>query len=280
LTHNLLIKKEQKMKKEIILRRKEVMNHLPKEVRLTAKSKLGSVYVGRQPLRGAEGEEEVMLLSGILDVGPDHNDWVKQAKKFWSNMNITVPFEGITLDVSTDQDGIPFNKEDYMKYKFAVKHPQVSLNKADMNSKHRFYIHDTTRDLIKKNNEIQVRKDADKEFIKVTSDDKKMTRILRLLSTDTNPDKLTNLQKENRLYDLKNSDPKKFFKISTDTNLEVKAEVEELVSAGVLRRIGNQVVYLDEVIGETLDDAVVYLKNKKNSGTLTILRVKLKEAIV
>ena len=107
-----------------------------------------------------------------------------------------------------------------------------------------------------------------------------MTRILRLLSVDRNPDKMTALQKENALYDLKNENPKKFFKISTDKNLEVKAEVEELVSAGVLRRIGNQVVYLDEVIGETLEDAVVYLKNKKNSGALTILRVKLKEAIV
>ena len=268
------------MKKEVILRRKELMNHLPKEVRVSAKTRLGSVYVGRQPLRGVEGDEEKMLLNGILDVGPKHDDWVKHAKKFWSNMNISVPFEGVTLDVSTDDDGIPFNKEDYMKYKFALKHPQVSLNKADMNSKHRFYIHDTTRDLIKKNNEIQVRKDADKEFIKVTSDEKKMTRILRLLSTEATPDRLTTLQKENRLYDLKNSDPKKFFKVSTDKNLEVKAEIEELVSAGVLRRIGNQVVYLDEVIGETLEDAVVYLKNKKNSGTLTILRVKLKEAIV
>ena len=268
------------MKKEVIIRRKELMNHLPKEVRLSAKTKLGSVYIGRQPLKGVEGEDEEELLNGILDVGPKHDDWVKQAKRFWTNMNISVPFEGVTLDVSTDENGKPFNKEDYMKYKFAVKHPQVSLSKEDMSSKHRFYIHDTTRDLIKKNNEIQVRKDADKEFIKVTSDNKKMTRILRLLSTDTNPDRLRNLQKESRLYDLKNSDPKKFFKISTDTNLEVKAEVEELVSAGVLRRIGNQVVYLDEVIGETLEDAVVYLKNKKNSGTFTILRVKLKEAIV
>ena len=268
------------MKKEVVLRRKELMNHLPKEVRVSAKTNLGSVYVGRQPLRGAEGKEEVMLLDGILDVGPNHDDWVKHTKKFWANMSISVPFEGITLDVSTDESGMPFNKEDYMKYKFALKHPHVALNKGTMTSKHRFYIHDTVRDLIKKNNEIQIRKDADKEFIKVTSDEKRMTRILRILSTDTNPDKLTNLQKENRLYDLKNEDPQKFFKISTDANLEVKAEVEELVSAGVLRRIGNQVIYLDEVIGETLDDAVVYLKNKKNSGTLTILRVKLAEAII
>ena len=268
------------MKKEVILRRKELMNHLPKEVRVSAKTKLGSIYVGRQPLKGIEGAEEKLLLDGVLDVGPNHDDWTKHSKKFWSEMNISVPFEGVTLDISTDENSVPFNKEDYMKYRFAVKHPQVALSKEDMDSKHRFYIHDTTRDLIKRNNEIQVRKDADKEFIKVTSDDKKMTRILRLLSVDRNPDKMTALQKENALYDLKNENPKKFFKISTDKNLEIKAEVEELVSAGVLRRIGNQVVYLDEVIGETLEDAVVYLKNKKNSGTLTILRVKLKEAIV
>ena len=268
------------MKKEVILRRKELMNHLPKEVRVSAKTKLGSIYLGRQPLRGVEGKEEEELLTGVLDVKPDHDDWARQSKKFWSDMHISVPFEGVNLDISTDENGKPFNKEDYMKYKFAVKHPQVALNKNDMTSKHRLYIHDTTRDLIKKNNEIQVRKDADKEFIKVTADDKKMTRILRLLTTDRNPDKMTLLQKENALYDIKNSNPKRFFKIATDKNLEVKAEIEELVSAGVLRRIGNQVVYLDEVIGEDLDDAVVYLKNKKNSGTLTILRVKLKEAIV
>jgi hypothetical protein len=268
------------MKKTVLLRRKELMNHLPKEVRVSAKTKLGSIYVGRQPLRGVEGQEEKDLLNGILDVGPDHADFVKHAKKFWSELTLSIPFEGITLDVSRDSDDKPYNAEDYLKYKFALKHPQVALNKEDMNSTHRFYIHDTTRDLIIKNNEIQVRKDADKEFIKVTADDKKMTRILRILSTDRNPEKMTLLQKENTLYDLKNKDPKKFYKVATDRNLEVKAEIEELVSAGVLRRIGNQVVYLDEVIGETMEDAVVYLKNKKNSGTLTILRVKLKEAVI
>ena len=268
------------MKKTVVLRRKELMGHLPKEVRVSAKTKLGSIYIGRQPLRGVEGEEEKKLLDGLLDVGPDHSDFVKHAKKFWAELSLTIPFEGIELDVSKDDDDMPYNKEDYLKYKFAIKHPQVALNKEDMTSAQRFYIHDTTRDLIKKNNEIQIRKDADKEFIKVTADDKAMTRILRLLSTDRNPDKMTLLQKENTLYDLKNRNPKKFFKIATDKNLEVKAEIEEMVSAGVLRRIGNQVVYLDEVIGETLEDAVVYLKNKKNSGTLTILRVKLKEAIV
>ena len=50
-----------------------------------------------------------------------------------------------------------------------------------------------------------------------------------------------------------------------------------MVTASVLRKIGNQIIFIDEVLGDTLEDTVVFLKDKKNSGTLTILRAKLKE---
>ena len=140
----------------------------------------------------------------------------------------------------------------------------------------KFYIQDLTRQDKTRNNEIQVRKDADKEFIKVTSNASNMKRILRLMS-NTNPDRMSGDQVENALYEIKNSDPKKFIKIATDKNLELKSEIAEMVSAGVLRNIGNQVIFIDEIIGETTDDAVIHLKDKKNSGKLTILRAKLKE---
>ena len=95
--------------------------------------------------------------------------------------------------------------------------------------------------------------------------------------SSTNPDRMTAEQIENSLYEIKNSNAKKFVRIATDKNLEIRAEIDEMVSAGVLRRIGNQVIFIDEVIGETTDDTIVYLKDKKNSGKLTILRAKLKE---
>ena len=82
------------------------------------------------------------------------------------------------------------------------------------------------------------------------------------------------------MYSLKEDSPKKFTRIAKDKNLSLKAEVEELVSAGVLRKIGNQIIYIDEVLGETMQDTVVFLKDKKNSGTLTVLRAKLKEAAI
>ena len=103
-----------------------------------------------------------------------------------------------------------------------------------------------------------------------------MKRVIRLLS-NVNPDRMTVEQIENSLYEIKNSNPKKFVRIATDKNLELKAEIEEMVTAGVLRKIGNQIIYIDEVLGENMDNAVVYLKDKKNSGTLTVMRAKLKE---
>ena len=101
-----------------------------------------------------------------------------------------------------------------------------------------------------------------------------MKRIIRLMSNTTNPDTFTREELENMLYEMKNDKPAKFLKIATDKHLELKSEIEEMVSL----EIGNQVIYIDEILGETLNDAVIQLKDKKNSGKLMELRAKLKEA--
>tara|TARA_Y100001938_G_scaffold21293_1_gene27330 strand:+ start:252 stop:1058 length:807 start_codon:yes stop_codon:yes gene_type:complete len=263
---------------KVYLRRREVMNHLPKAVRAEAVMKLSSVYVNRQPLKGFSLEEEKKYMNGFLDVSPDHQDWPKHSKNFWAELTIPVGFTGVELEIGTDEDGTPVNLNDYIKYRFALKHPHVAMTKAEMDSdtRKRFYIQDLTREDKVRNNSIQLKKDADKEFIKLSSNSKGMRRVLRLMS-NTNPDRLTDEQVENTLYEIKNSKPKQFIRIATDKNLELKAEIEEMVTAGVLRKIGNQVIFIDEVLGDTMEDTVVHLKDKKNSGKLTILRAKLKE---
>jgi len=266
------------MSKKVFLRRKDIDGHLPKAVRAEATMKLSSVYVNRQPLKGFSPADEKKFMKEILDVSPDHNDWPKHSKQFWAELTIPVGFTGVELEVGKDDNGMPISIMDYIKYSFAVKHPHVALTREEMDSdfNKRFYIQDTTRDDKVKNNQIKLKKDADREFIKVSSNNENMKRILRLMSS-TNPDRMSIEQVENALYELKNSQPKKFLRVATDKNLELKAEVEHMISAGVLRKIGNQVIFIDEVIGDTMEDSVVYLKDKKNSGTLTILRSKLKE---
>ena len=59
----------------IIIRRKEVLNHLPKEIRAGAKVKIGSIFVNRLPLKGVEGVEEEKLLKELVDVMVGFDSW-------------------------------------------------------------------------------------------------------------------------------------------------------------------------------------------------------------
>ena len=264
--------------KKVIIRRKEVLGFLPKEIRAGAKISIGSIYVGRQPLRGVEGEESHKLLSKILDVPPGHADWPKQEKNFWASMTVKVPFEGKELDITVDEEGNPHNVMDYITFQWCKKHRQVADTKEELerdNSK-KFYIYDPQRDLLKKNAKVKIQKEADKEFIKASTDADKMKRLLRLLSKGANPEKLSNLEVENNLYEIKSKEPAKFLKFVKDKDLDLRAEIEEMVSKDVLRKIGNQYIYGDETIGENITDTIVYFKNKKNSGAVNAMRAQLK----
>jgi len=264
--------------KKVIIRRREVLGHLPKEIRAAAKIKIGSIYVGRQPLKGVEGEEAHKLLSGILDVPPGHADWPRQEKEFWASMTLAIPFEGKELDITTDEEGTPHNLMDYVTFRWCQKHRQVADSKEGMDKdrQKKFYIYDPQRDLLKKNAKVKVQKEADKEFIKASSDVSKMRRLYRLLAKGSNPDKMTDLEVENNLYDLKSKEPAKFLKLVLDKDLDLKAEIEEMVSKDVLRKIGNQYIYGDETIGENVTDTIIYFKNKKNSGAVNAIRAQLK----
>lgn len=264
--------------RKIIIRRKEVLNHLPKEIRAGAKIKIGSIYVDRLPLKGVDGAEEEKLLKGIIDVPPGHQDWPAKTKDFWASLTLKIPFEGTELEIGTHEDGTPINTMDYIYYKWCQKHRHVAASEEEMkiDSLKRFYIYDPQKDLLKKNAKVQIKKDADKEFIKLTGDINKMKMLLRVL-VDGDPERLSDMEIENTLYDYKGNNPEKFLKYCTDNNLEIQAEIEEMIAKEVLRRIGNQVIFQDETIGEDIKDAVVYFKNKKNSGQINTMRARLKE---
>lgn len=265
--------------KKVIIRRKEVLGHLPEEIRAGAKITIGSIYVGRQPLKGIEGEEAHKLLVNILDVPPTHEAWPRLEKEFWAGMAVKVPFAGKELDITVDEDGTPHNVMDYVTYRWCQKHRQVADSKQDMETTpgKKFYIYDPERDLLKSNAKVKLRKEADKEFIKISSDAAKMRRVLRLLVKGVKPDSLTDMEVENRLYEMKNTEAERFLKFSTDKDLDLRAEIEEMVEKSVLRKIGNQYIYQDETIGENQTDAIVYFKNKKNSGAVNAMRAQLKE---
>lgn len=266
------------MERKVIIRRKEVLNHLPKEIRAGARIKLGSIFVDRLPLKGVDGEEEGKLLKRIIDSPFGHPEFAAKSKDFWASLSLRVPFEGVELDISTHDDGSPVNAMDYIYWKWCLKHRHVAANEEEMKNDgtKRFYIYDPQKDLLKRSEKIQVKKEADKEFIKVSVDDSKMKMLLRVL-LNGDPERTSKVEIENALYDYKEKNPERFLKYSQDTNLEIRFEIEELIAKSILRKIGNQIIYEDETLGEDIKDTITFFKNKKNSGLVNILRARLKE---
>ena len=264
---------------EVSIRRKESQSHLPVEVRSQAKIRIGAHYVNRQPLRGLTEKEEREYLPQIIGVSPTDPTFGQKARDYWNDFTVDVPIDGKILNIATTESGTPINLTDFITYRWCLKHMEVaeSREKMEKDANKRFYIHNPDREILKENSRMKVRSEAYRQFIQVMDSDAKMGQLLRLLG-NINPDLLSTEQKQNRLELLVKETPEDFLKFATDKDLAVRALIEDLVIANVLRKIGSQYLYIDQTIGETLDDAVNYFKNKRNSATVSEMRAKYKEA--
>ena len=275
-----IIKESKVGSRKVFLRRKAILGHLPKEVVAEAVVKLGCVFHKRQPLRGfdVDSVEEKKYLIGLLDVGPSDPKWATHVRRYWSEIRIPVPFAGVALEIGFNEDGDPLNTEEYVFYCFAKRHIQVADNEEEMkrDPRKRFYIQDPLRDTKKKNNAVQMGKLADREFIKASDDKKRMKNLLTVLSK-VKTDRMDPETVENLLYDIKDKSPERFLSVAQDKNLDIRAEISEFIQYGVLQKLGNTILNMDETLAQDMDEAIIYLKNPKNSGLLNTLRVKHRE---
>lgn len=266
---------------KVFLRRRPLGGHLPKEVQAEATTKLSSIFVNRQPLRGFEDtEDEKKYLNGLLDVDPEDRDWSKYVRKFWAELRISVGFTGVELEIGKDQSGWPLNIMDFVTYNFAKRHLLVADSEEEMmrNPTKRFYIMDPKKETSKKNVNVQVSKQADREFIKATEDVERMKNLLQVLS-NVKTEKYDKESVENMLFDIKQNQPKKFLAAALDKDLDMRAEISSFVSSGVLLKVGPSYVHGNDTLANSEEEAITFFKNAKNSGLLNILRTKHREMI-
>lgn len=267
-----------------IMRIPEGGGHLPTEVLNDAKMKLSSVLVHQRPYRGLSQEMERELLPEIIGVSADDNDFSAKARKYWAEMTIDVPQEGHQLQVPVYPEGeAPSPQdphvEDWIKYQWAKDHPQVadSRQEAESNINKRFFIHDPEREAARENKESKLRQKAYMELAKASENEDKLDVLVRVL-TNQNPGKLSNHEKENVLDTKLNNNPEEFIAAATDKDLAVRGLIMDAIEYEVLNKIGNQIMYQDEVIADTMDEAVAWFKNDRNSGTVQEIKAKITEA--
>jgi hypothetical protein len=260
---------------ELQIRRRESKSYLPPEVLADSKKILASVYVNQGPLR-VEGTEKIV--ADMLGIRVTDSDFSKQFNEFWAELRLDVPMEGYTLNVAKLENDNPLNPKHYLIYEWAKRHKLVALTRAEMeaNPYKQFYIYNPEVETGVLNKSVVMKRKAYSLFSTISDDEYKMNHIIRLLSTSS-PLNMNKIQKENFISELIESDAQKFLIVAQDKNLEIKSEIEELVTANVVSKVGNQYYYIEEKLGENIDEAVLYWNDKKNSQRVLEMKAKLKE---
>lgn len=260
--------------KTVYLFRRDNTTNLPDDIYVDAKRRVGSVFDKNGNLvKGLSIAEQKNILPMVM--GMSHNDpgWTNAVHRFYAEMSIEVPQNGVEFDISTTEGGEPNNPMDYIKFRFAINHPHVAEEEdKDMNGT-RYYFFDPAQDEQERVAETRQRKDAYKNLILICEDELRMETVLK--ANGQNITGFTKDQKELALEEMMEADPAEFIRIANDKNLETIALVKECLDCSVLRKSGNTYLYGDEVLGEDMEQTVRALKLKRNSGMLQDIKAKL-----
>ena len=272
---------------KVIVKRKKKTSYLPKatqEMLETRKiAQIRSHLMGNNlPLNPFTPAEEAKYLADVLVMDPKHQDFRLECRKYWANKMVEVPQEGVTFDITTDEDGNPANVSDWVTYKWLLMHSRIDQqNDERSNSQVKdFYMYNPSSEVKKNNDTLQLRKQAIKELVKLEAAPEKYDWVLRLFSTADkliNPESLNKLEKENKLGELADSQPDKFIAVVTDTNLELKFELESMVDKGIIVKVGGRYINGDDEIGTDINSAISRLKAANYSKEYSILKAKLAE---
>ena len=113
---------------------------------------------------------------------------------------------------------------------------------------------------------------ANEKYFEVAKDAKRVSNILRVMvkaHEGINLDTMDTLDKQRLLMNRININPNEFLHIVKDDNLDMKATIEEYVSLGILRRLKDSSVIVEngtsDIIGNTLSDTIAFFKNTEQN---------------
>lgn len=264
---------------EVQIRRREVKSYLPPEVVADSKKILASISVNQGPLK-VDGVDKYVC--EYLGIEPTENDAPKKVREFWADIRVDIPVDGYVLNVADTSEGKedpkPVNVYHWLLYQWCKKHKFVALSKEelDRNPQKMFYVYDPEQEARHTNTQVSMKRKAYNEFAKMSDDEPKLNHVIRILS-DTDPKRMSKVEKENYVDNLISQDAKRFLGVALDKHLAIKGEIAELVSANVIQKIANQHYFGEEKLGDDLQETVLYMQDKANSKTVMTLRAKLEE---
>lgn len=203
----------------------------------------GSIYTGLTP-------EEERYYEKALGYEEGH---LAKSSDFWTTFCVKVGSKTLLLD-----DAIP---RQAMIIKFLSGHKRVATSLDKLTAGKDYLLINREAEAVEANKQNKLRRDAIKEFDKLSLE--QMRKCLRLfgISADTMSNELV----ESTLFNIVDKQPKRFFdKWINNKAKETEFLLEEAIAKGVIRKDKTHYFYGTDMFADSLADAIAYLDSKKN----------------
>ena len=203
----------------------------------------GSIYTGLTP-------EDERYFEKALGYEEGH---LAKTSDFWTTFCVKVGTRSLLLD-----DSIP---RQAMIIKFLTGHKRVATSLDRLDAGKDYLLINREAEAIEQNKQNKLRRDAIKEFDKLSLD--QMRQCLRLFGMSS--DRMSNELVESTLFGLVDKQPKKFFdKWVNNKAKDTEFLLEQAIAKGVIRKDKTHYFYGSDMFADTLEDAIAYLDSKKN----------------
>ena len=203
----------------------------------------GSIYTGLTP----EDEE---YFEKALGYEKGH---LSKTSDFWTTFCVKVGSRTVLLD-----DSIP---RQAMIIKFLSGHKRVATSLDKLDAGKDYLLINREAEAVEQNKQNKIRRDAIKEFDKMSLE--QMRKCLRLFGMSA--DRMSNELVESNMFDIVDKQSKRFLdKWVNNTSKETEFLLEEAISKGVIRKDKTHYFYGSDMFADSLEDAIAYLDSKKN----------------
>ena len=203
----------------------------------------GSIYTGLTPEEEKYYENALGYEDGTL----------ARSSEFWKTFCVKIGSKTLLLD---DQ----YPRQD-MIIKFLSGHKRVATSLDKLDAGKDYLLINREAEAVEANKKNKLRRDAVKEFDKLSLE--QMRKCLRLFGVKS--DTLSNELVESTLFNLIDKQPKKFFDKWVDNkSKETEFLLETAIAKGIIRKDRTQYYYGSEMFADSMEEAVSYLDSKKN----------------
>lgn len=203
----------------------------------------GNIYTGLTNEDARRLEKALGKQEGELNPNSD----------FWTTFAVRIGAKDLILNTDRPMDEL--------QYLFLKNHKRVAVGLSNIDPSKDYVMINSDAEAEQQNKANKTKREAYRELDKMSIED--MRKCLRLYGMKS--DTMSNELVEAKLTEQIEKSPEKFMlKWVNNADKDINYLIEEAIAKNIIRRNRSQYFFGTDMIGNGLDDAIAYLKDKKN----------------